>query len=185
MTELILAFDHCILSFMQEISNAFLDGFFKFYTSLGNAGLICIAITLILLAIAKTRKCGLCCAASLVYDLLICNCFLKPVIHRIRPYIYFNDFSPEMLIIEPPHDFSFPSGHTAACFAFSTAVFMYNKKLGVVSYFFSALMGFSRIYLLVHYPTDVFGGIIVGVFCGILAYFTVKSVFKESSPKQA
>ncbi len=183
MLDAILAFDHEFLIAVQEIHTPFLDTFFKFFTSLGNAGLICIILTLIMLTMKKTRFCGISCALSLIYDLLLCNIILKPLFERPRPYEFFTDFSAEALIISAPSDFSFPSGHTAACFAFSAALFMHNKKLGIIAYVFSAIMGFSRLYLGVHYPTDIFGGIIVGIVCGIIAYHTNCKFIKKHLSK--
>lgn len=183
MLDMINSFDYGILLAIEQTRNAFFDAFFKVYTSLGNAGISCIVLSVLLLLISKTRKIGASCSVSLVYHLLICNITLKPLIARPRPFDFFEHFSADSLLISAPLDYSFPSGHTAACFAFSTAVFMYNRKWGIVSFVLSAIMGYSRLYLSVHYPTDVLGGIVVGIVCGVLAVKTTNSLYSHFSKK--
>ena len=96
---------------------------------------------------------------SLAANFLACNVVLKPLIDRTRPY-YVLDYTP---LIPPVGDPSFPSGHTSASFAAATAIYAINKKWGIAAYACAAVMGFSRLYLGVHFPTDVLAGALVGI----------------------
>ena len=99
---------------------------------------------------------------------------LKPLFDRTRPY-YVLDYEP---MIPPVGDASFPSGHTAVSFAAATAIYAINKKWGIAAYAFAVLMGFSRLYLGVHFPLDVFGGALVGTVAAKLVLFLAKKIGK-------
>ena len=148
-----------ILDLIQILHTPFLDRLMCFVTKLGNAGAIWILAAAILLLIPKTRKTGAVVVVALLIDAILCNGILKPFIARIRPC----DINPEIsLLIPKPDDFSFPSGHTAA--AFTTAAALYftrEKNLWKPALVLAVLIAFSRLYLYVHYPTDVLGGIAV------------------------
>lgn len=144
-----------------------LDTIFKAISALGDKGFIWICIAFLCVIFKKTRKCGICVAAALIICLLVGNAVLKPLIARTRPF----DVLPSLEIIIPkPTDFSFPSGHTLASFASATAVFANHRRCGTLAYIFAALMAFSRIYLCVHYPTDVLCGVLFGIIFGLSAY---------------
>lgn len=138
-----------------------------FLSTLGNAGLMWIVLTAILICVKKTRKTGYMAAGALVTEAVLCNLFLKILIARQRPF----DANPLVeLLVAKPGDYSFPSGHTSAAFAVITVLFLAgNKKLGLIFGAVGAGIAFSRLYLYVHYPTDVLGGFIVGVLSGVLA----------------
>ena len=98
---------------------------------------------------------------------------LKPSFARPRPF----NFNPSVKIpIELPRDFSFPSGHTASAFAATAVLLVFNKKAGIVAFLTAALIAFSRLYLYVHYPTDVLGGMILGMVCGKCVNFVFSSL---------
>ena len=120
----------------------------------------------VLLVIPQTRKWGIALAAALCLDAVICNMILKPVVGRIRPC----DVNQSVqLLIARPADYSFPSGHTAASFTTVAALYFAGaKKLWKITLSLAFLMAFSRMYLYVHYPTDVLGGVIVGCAAGYL-----------------
>ena len=158
-----------ILDWMQNIRTPFGDIIVPLISGLGNAGIIWIALTLVLLIIPKTRRSGLIMALALIADLILCNGILKNLVARTRPY----DVNTVVnLLIEKPVDYSFPSGHTAASFAAVTALYLAGeKKLWKPALVLSILIAFTRMYLYVHYPTDILGGRAVGIISGYIGFF--------------
>lgn len=164
-----------ILKYISSfISNPFFDGFFVFVSFLGNKGALWIILTAVMLIFKKTRKAGICCALSLIICLILGNIILKPLIGRIRPYNFDSDIQ---IIIPPLFDGSFPSGHTMAAFAFAASLRKYFKKAGRFAIIVAIFMGLSRIYLCVHYPTDVLAGTLLGIGFGILSYKICERLF--------
>ena len=157
-----------ILDWIQTLHTPFLDKIMVFITRLGDAGIIWIVLSIVLLLIPKTRKSGAVMVAALVVDVLLCNIVLKNLVARTRPY----DVNTGVhLLVAKLHDYSFPSGHTAASFASVTALYLAGeKKLWKFALVLACLIAISRLYLYVHYPTDVLGGILFGVISGYLGY---------------
>lgn len=169
-----------ILDFIQSnLRCGILDSVMTFITGLGNGGKIWIACTILLLLIPKTRKVGLGMGIALALEIVCCNVILKPFVARIRPC----DINTAVqLLIERPTDYSFPSGHTAASFAAASALYFtmkvsqvdgsdsghltHLKKLWIPAAVLAGLIGFSRLYLYVHYPTDVLAGALLGIMMG-------------------
>ena len=139
----------------------------------GVIGILFILLGALFLIFRQTRRCGLFLLLALLVGLLICNITLKPLIARIRPYDLKQGID---LLIEAPTDFSFPSGHTNASFVFATVIFCTNKKWGVGAFILAALIAFSRLYLYVHYPTDVLAGIVCGIFAGWITVFLLRKL---------
>ena len=164
-------FEFLILDFIRDnLTSPFMDGLMKGITFLGDAGWLWIALGVILSFIPKTRKIGFSVCIALIFSLLLCNLTLKPLVARVRPY----EIKEIALIIAKPHDYSFPSGHSSASFAGAVAIFLNNKKWGVAAIALASFIALSRLYLYVHFPTDVIGGIILGSLCAVLGYFVVK-----------
>lgn len=175
-----MEFEYTILDFIQNnFSHPIVDEVMKFFSFLGNSGWVWILLGVSLLFFKKTRKIGITICLSLIFSLLICNITLKPLIARTRPYELREAIA---LIIDRPNDFSFPSGHTSASFAAAVAIFAHDKRYGAIALTLASLIAFSRLYLYVHFPTDVLGGMIIGSLCGICAYFAIKYVYKKLSP---
>ena len=150
-------------------------------TKLGDAGIVWIILTVILLLIPKTRKSGVYMAVALIADLIICNVILKPIVARIRPYSINQTVQ---LLVTPLKDYSFPSGHTAASFTSVSALyFAGRKRMAAGALIVSVLIAFSRMYLYVHYPTDVLGGLIIGLLCGWIADMIIQKVMEKRSRK--
>ena len=169
-----------ILDALQKIHTPVLDGVMCLITSLGNAGIIWILLTIALLINPKIRRTkeetacrlfgesgrrsGCILLAALILDLILCNGILKNLFHRVRPYDIRTSIE---LLVKRPVDYSFPSGHTAASFAAVAALYFAGaKKWWKITLPLAILMAFSRMYLYVHYPTDVLGGMIVGCAAG-------------------
>lgn len=161
-----------ILKFVQEtFSCDFLDAIFKFVSYIGNKGAIWIVCALILCIFKKTRKAGIISAISLIFCLTIGNMTLKPLIGRMRPY----EFDTSLKVIIPLlKDASFPSGHTMAAFAFCHSTAKIYKKYRISLYALAVFMGLSRIYLCMHFPTDV----IFGAFFGILFAIASQKIYE-------
>lgn len=165
------------LDFLQTIHTPLLDKILAFITSLGNAGIIWIVLAVVLLILPKTRKTGIIVAAALLMDLVLCNLILKNLVARVRPYDVNTAIA---VLIKKPLDFSFPSGHTAASFAAMTALFLAKmKKAWIAALVLAVLIAFSRLYFYVHYPTDVLGGVVVGILSGIIGYAIVEKIDKR------
>lgn len=128
-------------------------------------GEVWILLAAVLLAVPKTRKAGACLACGLLLDLLMCNVCLKPLIGRARPFV----LRPEVvLLVPPPLDASFPSGHTASSFAAVAALKAAGSPLWGPALALAAVIAASRLYLYVHWPTDILGGVLVGALAGWL-----------------
>lgn len=182
-----LDFDLSVFQWIQGIHNEFLDALMKGITTLGNGGMIFIAIGLALMFTKKYRKAGLSVLVALLV-MLICNdLFLKEFFARPRPFNLY-ETNPEKYafwgegyiypeIISRPDSFSFPSGHTSSAFAAAIALLWHNRKFGIPVTLFAAVMGFSRIYVQVHYCTDVLFGVVSGTICAFIAVAIVKFLF--------
>ena len=159
-------FDLPILDWIaQNMWNPVLDTLMPLITLLGDAGIFWIAIAVALLFTKKYRKVGLGMAIAMVIGLLVCNVTLKPLVMRPRPYDYQADVFHKIipLLVEKQHDFSFPSGHTIASFEAATVIAIHNKKWGVAALVLAVLIAFSRMYLYLHYPTDVLASVVLGI----------------------
>lgn len=162
-----------ILDFIQGLRTPFGDVVMPLVTALGNGGIFWIALTVLLLALPEKRRTGKMLLCALLFDLLLCNLLLKPLIARVRPC----DVNAAVeLLIAHPVDSSFPSGHTAASFASVAALYLAGeKRLWKLFLALAVLIAFSRLYLYVHYPTDVLGGIFFGALAGYLGFWCVKA----------
>jgi undecaprenyl-diphosphatase len=160
-----------ILYFLQSLHTPWLDVLMKEITSLGDHGMFWILTGVVLLCFKKTRLMGLCVILSLAAGLLIGNTFLKNMIARERPCWIDNSVP---LLINNPRDYSFPSGHTLASFEGAVSIWLYNRKWGTAALILAALIGFSRMYLFVHFPSDVLGGLVLGALIAVLVHFIVE-----------
>lgn len=170
------------LHMLQGWHRDWLDAVMIFVTKLGDAGLLWIGIGLILAIIPKTRKCGVLVLISMAVSFLFGNLILKNLIGRARPFHVDNSVT---LLIPEPSEYSFPSGHTLNGFTASVMIFLHYKKPGIAAIVFASLIAFSRMYLFVHYPTDILGGIVLGVFDAVLVYMVAKKVLEKKQAKVA
>ncbi len=176
-------FELGILDGIQNIfGSKFLDAVMPIITMFGDGGIFWIALAAILLISKKTRKVGITMGFSLLLGFLVGNVVLKNVVGRIRPYDLNTDFQ---LLIDKLHDFSFPSGHTLASFEASVSIFLHNKKFGIPALVLAFLIAFSRLYLYVHYPTDVLASIILGTGFAVISFIIINALYKKYSKKSA
>ncbi len=166
------------LSLLHSLQSAVqctpLDLIMPYITSLADHGIVPILVALALLCHKRTRRLGITTSAALLLGLIFGNLMLKPLIARIRPY----DLDPSIVLLIPPeHDFSFPSGHTLASFETAFSVFLYNKKVGGAALTLAALVTFSRLYLMVHYPSDVLVGLLLGCLFAYVGYVVTKRLY--------
>lgn len=180
--QLAVSFDLPILDWIQShLQSGFLDFLMPIITLFGDGGVFWIAVAVLLLIFPKTRKTGLGMGFALILGLLVCNVTLKPLAHRIRPYDFqWQNYQIEIpLLVERLHDYSFPSGHTIASFEAATVLLKNSKKMGIPAMILAVLIALSRLYLYVHYPTDV----IFSVFAGILFAFIGDALAAKVAPK--
>lgn len=155
------------------------------FSSLGNFGTVWIAVGLGMLATKRYRRAGLAVLLGLFLSLLIGNGLLKHMVMRTRPCI---DFPNVPLLIHVPavNDYSFPSGHTFSSFAAATAMFGgLRRRWGIAAFMLASAIGFSRIYLFMHYPTDVAAGAILGLISGYAAWQAAGKVLSCSEQRQS
>ena len=166
-----------ILDWIQGIRTPIVDTIMCFITSLGNMGLIWIILAVVLILIPRTRKSGLVVMAALIIDVILCNGILKNLFARVRPC----DVNTAVQLLVPrPSDYSFPSGHTAASFSAVAALFFAGKKkMWKMALPLAVLIAFSRLYLYVHYPTDILGGILVGIVCGYAGKWSIGKIYRK------
>lgn len=166
-----LEFELSILDFIQSFAgNALIDGFWVFMTRLGDNGFIWILLSVILLINPKTRKLGVMCVVALALSGLLTNAVLKHLVKRARPFNY----SDIELLIKAPRDYSFPSGHTSIAFAVAFVLLkekfkINNFKLYIPIMVSAVLISFSRLYLYVHFPSDIIAAIILAYGYSIIA----------------
>ena len=170
-----------ILHWFGSIHNPVLNPIMYFFTCLGNAGIFWILLALALLTVLpkKYRKVGLTMAIALILSLIMCNGVMKNFYHRVRPFVTDPTLQETELYFATIHDWSFPSGHTSASFAAAVAMFMWYKKEGTGALIIAALVSISRLYLTVHYPTDVLASLILGSLYGVIAYFITVALFNK------
>lgn len=167
-----------ILHAIQQIHTPWLDAVMIFFTRLGDDGILWIALGVGFLFFKKTRRCGVYILLSLLLSALIGKVFLKNLIERPRPFMV---DSSVVLKITPPGSFSFPSGHTLDAFTSATAIYFSDRKTGIVAFVVASLIAFSRMYLFLHYPTDILGGIIIGVCVAVLVVKMKEKIFPEKA----
>ena len=178
LNSLAVSFDLPILDWIQaNLQSGFMDTIMPIITKFGDAGLFWMVCAALLAIFPKTRRIGLGMAFAMAMGLLVCNLTLKPLVARIRPYDLQETLGVTInLLIEKQHDFSFPSGHTIASFEACTVMMLGNKKLGIPATLLAIAIAFSRLYLYVHYPTDVIASVILGTIFGIIGYAIAKKL---------
>ncbi len=214
-----LNFDLSVFEWVQSIQSSILTAIMVTITTLGDEGIIFIALGLVLLCTKKYRKAGLAVLISLIVMTVLNNVILKDLFARVRPFYIFDleglmadkdvflsagkgerfnyfvervtaliekypDFAKQWIdtyefpnYVDKLTSYSFPSGHTSSAFAAAIAVLWYDRKIGIPTTVLAALMGFSRIYVEVHYCTDVIAGVVVGIIYALIGVLIVKFLY--------
>lgn len=174
MINLINNIDINILHFIRDnFSSPIMDKIMIIITSLGDSGFIWIVIGILLLLNNKYRKAGLVLLVGLLLTTILGEGIIKNIVQRPRAFITYPDIN---IIIQPPASFSFPSGHTGSSFAAAFIIAYYNKKFGILAFILAALIGFSRLYLFVHYPSDVLAGMLLGTVSAMITLKITKNI---------
>lgn len=181
-------FDYALLEFFHKLNVGPMGDFFDFLmiaiTKLGDDGIFLILLSLVLMIFKKTRKVGTAMLGAIIIGALFTNISIKPIIARPRPYFDETGIFHQWWLDAGAHtesEFSFPSGHTTSAMAAMTGLFFVtNKKVSWTAFIFAVVMGITRIYICVHFPSDVLGGLVVGFIAGLLSYIIVNAVWKSN-----
>ena len=170
--DFIYTIDFAIIDFIQETMRCqFLDYVMAFFSYLGEAGGIWLISAIIMMCFRKTRATGVMVVCAVAIGFVIGEIGLKNIVDRLRPFVQ----NPEVIpAIKPPSGYSFPSGHSCSSFAAATVLIVRDKKFGIPAIIVASLIAFSRLYNYVHFPSDVLGGILLGVMCAVVTLIFFK-----------
>lgn len=174
------SFDAAVMTFVQEhFHNPVTDTLFPILTYLGEGGVFWILLALILLFFPQKRRTGIFMLCAMGAGFLLGEVLLKNLVCRPRPFQQFPNYC--TLLISPPTGYSFPSGHTCSSLASASVLLFTDKKLGIPALILAILIAFSRIFLFVHWPSDVLLGALLGICCAV----TVVLLYESHSGKAA
>lgn len=172
--------DNNLIGFIQSsLHTPLLDQIMPLISLIGNLGTVWVVIAVIFLFIPRYRKFGIMVICAVLFTTLTGEVVIKQLVQRIRP-CNLNSFVP--MLIPRPLGFSFPSGHTSSSFAATMILWKANKKFGAFALMLAVLIAFSRMYLYVHFPTDILAGIALGLLCGLAAIYIVSAIYKKKWP---
>ncbi|MBR5422310.1 MAG: phosphatase PAP2 family protein [Lachnospiraceae bacterium] len=181
----ITQWDVNILTYIFEhIQKDWLTPIMTVITHMGKGGGVWIVMIFFLLLFKKTRPIGIACTLGLLINVILCNGVIKPIVARPRPYDLVEALMPA-LKVKPQWDYSFPSGHTSASFA-TTSVLPWmkvKKRFWIPAICLAGLIGLSRLYVCVHYPTDVICGLLLGCLAGFLGFMLYTLVLEKRMPR--
>lgn len=171
-----MAWEADFLDSMSNLRGPVMDKIMWFFSMLGDGGWFLILTTIVLLIMVKTRRIGVEAAASLILTFIIGNLIIKSIVGRIRPY---DAYTFLQAIVSKPIDSSFPSGHTSNSFAVAVAILLNDRKLGIPAVIVAAMIAFSRLYNVVHYPTDVIAGLILGTTAAVTVHILYNKLIRN------
>ena len=169
----IQSFDLSLLNAIQDTFRCgFLDSFTVFLSYLTTSGIIWIVAGVVLLFFRKTRAAGIILLIALAIGYLTGDVLLKHLVNRPRPFTVNTDID---LLIKQPSGASFPSTHSTLAAAATTVLLVKKRAFGFIALALTVCIAFSRLYLYVHYPTDVLCGLLLGALCGAAALLIAKA----------
>ena len=175
-----MKWEFAFLYFLQDLHTPLLDSIMLFFTKMGNIGMPWLALAAVFLCFKKTRKWGVAILGSLLLKELIGNLILKNLIARSRP-CWIDTTIP--LLVSSPSSYSFPSGHTFDAIAASVSLYLYNKKAGIAAIIVGLIISFSRMYLFVHFPTDVLASVVLGIAVALIVHKLVENFWGNDNFK--
>ena len=180
--EIIREIDFIILDYIREhLRNGFFDNVMPIITTFGNLGIFWVVVALIISAKKKYRRCSVTMMIGMIIGVVLGNFIVKNIVRRERP-CWINEIGDMLIAI--PQDYSFPSGHTLSSFISATILTYYDKRFAVPSFSVAILIAFSRMYLYVHFPTDIMGGAVLGVGIAIMTIsLSNKYIFDKNKNK--
>lgn len=171
-----------LIQIHSATQSSFLDSVMPYVTNLGELGAVWVLLSLFLIANKKYRNVGIMCLAAMLLTTAIGEGILKHLIQRPRPFVQYTAIE---LLIPKPSSSSFPSGHTGSSFAAAWILSRNLKKAAVPAYILAAAIAFSRLYLMVHFPSDVLAGILIGTASAVCAEILFKKYMKRKEIKSA
>lgn len=150
---------------LQGISSPFLDSAMTFVSYSVSSGLLWFVMAAVMLCLPRRRAMGMAVVVAVCVSFLMTDVILKPMFDTVRPF----EVMDVTTMVPAPDNASFPSGHTASSFAAATAIMLFDRRVGTVSLLYACLVGFSRMYLCMHWPVDVLGGALIGMACALLS----------------
>ena len=176
--DLITRWDFSILYFIREhLQLPFLDSVSVFLSEAFDGGLLWLILCAVLLVFRKTRGVGIMMLCAMGFALVIGEWGMKNLFCRLRPCVVDPSVS---LAVDVPKSYSFPSGHTGSSFAAAFALFLCSKKWGIPALVLAGIIGLSRMYLFVHFPTDVLAGAVLGILCALFACYLFRKFNLEN-----
>lgn len=167
-------FDNYVLFIInKKIKNKYLDKIMPVITSLGNLGVVWIAIAVILLFAEENKSIGEVVILTMIFSTIVGEGIIKHLVRRVRPC---NQKNNSMLLIVKPISYSFPSGHTLSSFAAADVLSIYFINYKIIFITIALLIALSRMYLYVHYPTDVIAGMLIGILCSKLIFIILQEI---------
>lgn len=165
-----------ILNFIQDnLRSPVMDVIMPWLSYIGENGLIWIVICIAMLFFKKSRRFGVLALIALSFVFVVGELGVKNIVERVRP-CNVPGVNIDMLV-EKPSSFSFPSGHSSSSFAVATIIFIWDKRFGIPALILAGAIAFSRMYVYVHFPTDVLVGVIFGIVGAVLTYYIYKKFF--------
>ncbi|SMC21859.1 undecaprenyl-diphosphatase [Clostridium acidisoli DSM 12555] len=168
-------FDNYVLFIInRKMKNKYLDKVMPVITSLGNLGVVWLAIAVILLFVEKNKSIGEVVILTMIFSTIVGEGIIKHLVKRVRPC---NQKNNSTLLIVKPISYSFPSGHTLSSFAAAEVLSIYFINYKIIFITIALLIALSRIYLYVHYPTDVIAGMLIGILCSKLIFIILQEIY--------